>query len=1509
MAYTFTQEELDRVAAELDAISTLSDDVQGKYVPVYDVILDILTDETELFGRVAGLEQPVWLWINGAKLVNANVGYSAYFIREYTRAQYEQRYGQTLTDRELNSASNTIAAAFVNDILGGSTPTINALGIIDAAPIAGSIFNEVFDANYSAWAGTLLFPYLGIVSYYRDWIVNENTVPGFKPIDGSYDLIAATAAAVPLANSTVAVAINLISTFGFGGTLSSFIIAKILGAVTNNFFTDIYQTDEFGFDHSIGSDLFSPGGSDTTYLVGTLFDDTYNKDSNLNKAVNGTSGNDIINAGLGDDDIFASDGDDLIDGDKGEDTIDTGKGNDLVKSGEGSDRIIVDEGEKTIIDGSSEDRLYFRASLVGGAPVDEEDRLIPLLGGVAGYITLIRSNGEIAGDIKNFYDGDRNGNPEYWFSSKKGSIKSGPSGQSIDIEENVYRQYNLDPFAIAYEMNGADLEIFVYIGVEVDWPFQGNPDAAGQPNFFHIEKENANIKVILPNYQPGQFGIFLEGPTKLGQVVVDGTATVDESALNSFNSTIDYITNNGNLSETFGTLTARAPLIDSETGGPAGVVVKTGADDDEIEGDETDEHIDAQAGDDIIDGNGGDDIIEGGIGNDTIEGGSGENTLNGGPDNDTFIGGTGQDAITGGAGNDVVLYAFSDAPVSVNLATNQLSGGHAAGDSLREIEGISGSAFDDTLIGNAEANQLIGNEGMDNLTGAAGDDILEGGAGADTIDGGQGLDSAAYRTSDAAVIVDLVNQSASGGHADGDSLTSIEGAIGSSFADQLTGNDLSNILKGEAGIDMIIGAGGDDLIEGGAGGDVLSAGLGNDTLDYSTSDAGVTVNLAQNTATGGHATGDNISGFENILGSNHADTLEGDAQDNVIDAGEGDDHVVVTEGMDFLIGNWGSDTLDFKNATSAITADLDTSTFQGAFAAGLSAISFENISGGDLADQITGSAFDNTLQGAAGDDVIEGGGGDDMIDGGSGNDIAIYSGNQQDYKITHYLSGAIRIEDKRATPEDGTDTLSNIEFLSFADGTEAFSNLTFQNAAPESKDDQGGVSQEGAEILLRSAQLLSNDIDYEGDSLVITSVSNPSNGTVELLPNGDISYTPDINFFGTAYFDYVISDGTDQSQPARVTLEITNVNDRPFAQDDDNIALFSDILTPIHKARLTGNDLEFDGDPLEITAVNAITGGSVTLTPEGNVIFTPTGLAGETGAFSYTVSDPDGLTSTAFVQSFLIESKPLTAGDDQFDATENQALVISLADLFANDNTQATGTLVIEELFNVQNGTVSRTINNDIIFTPDPDFVGQASFAYRASNGEGGEDTATVLINVQADQSNTPPTATDDDGLVTDEDTSLTIAASALLANDSDVDGDIVSITEVSGAVGGSAMLRTTGEIEFTPTENYHGPASFSYTISDGAGGTASATANITVNSVNDAPTATDDDGLVTDEDTSLTIAASALLANDSDVDGDIVSITEVSSVRKRSKQRMCSVSTLIKSAMASGSLPWCDSA
>jgi len=368
---------------------------------------------------------------------------------------------------------------------------------------------------------------------------------------------------------------------------------------------------------------------------------------------------------------------------------------------------------------------------------------------------------------------------------------------------------------------------------------------------------------------------------------------------------------------------------------------------------------------DMLAGDGADNLLLGGAGADTLAGGGGDDTLEGG---------AGADVLTGGAhasGGDTGSYAGSTAGVTVSLAlqgTAQITGGGGK-DTLTEIENLLGSAFADTLTGDAGNNTLSGGSGSDTLIGDLGNDTLDGGAGLG--------DTASYATAGGAVTVNLSMAGAqSTAGAGTDTLISIERLIGSAFGDVLTGDNLANRLTGGAG---------DDTIEGGAGNDTLvggAHGAAGDTVSYAGALAPVTVNLsiqdgvtAQNTAGAGR---DILSGFENLTGSDLADTLTGSAGANVISGGGGDDT---------LKGGGGNDTLD----------------------------------------------------GGAGDDLLIGGGGNDILTGGDGVDAFLFNsalGATNVDTITDFdvVLDRIRLENAVFTKLAATDLLSP-EF--FVIGTKA----------------------------------------------------------------------------------------------------------------------------------------------------------------------------------------------------------------------------------------------------------------------------------------------------------------------------------------------------------------------------------------------------------------------------------------------------------------------------------------
>ncbi|MDU8913534.1 Hint domain-containing protein, partial [Aestuariicoccus sp. MJ-SS9] len=403
------------------------------------------------------------------------------------------------------------------------------------------------------------------------------------------------------------------------------------------------------------------------------------------------------------------------------------------------------------------------------------------------------------------------------------------------------------------------------------------------------------------------------------------------------------------------------------------------------------EDVQGTAFDDTLSGDAGNNILTGGDGNDSLTGGAGNDTLLGGNGNDTLVGGAGADSLDGGGGTDRVDYSGSAAAINIDLKAKTGFGGDAEGDTLNAIEDAIGTAFDDTITGSDGANLLQGGAGDDSILGLKGDDTILGGAGADTIDGGDNADQIDYSGSDAAVNVNLGTGAASGGHAQGDVISNVEGVTGSAFDDTLSGSATNDTLVGGDGNDLFFGGAGNDSQLGGAGDDTFSGDQGNDTIDggtgvdavdYSGSSAAVAVDLAAGTGTGGDAQGDRYTSIENVTGSAFADTITGNGSDNLISGGAGGD---------LLVGGAGSDTVDYSDSASAVFVDLGLGFGSGGDANGDSLSNFENVIGSDFNDSLVGDGTDNQINGGAGDDTLIGGAGADALEGGVGLDVVDYS--------------------------------------------------------------------------------------------------------------------------------------------------------------------------------------------------------------------------------------------------------------------------------------------------------------------------------------------------------------------------------------------------------------------------------------------------------------------------------------------------------------------------------------
>jgi hypothetical protein len=296
--------------------------------------------------------------------------------------------------------------------------------------------------------------------------------------------------------------------------------------------------------------------------------------------------------------------------------------------------------------------------------------------------------------------------------------------------------------------------------------------------------------------------------------------------------------------------------------------------------------------------------------------------------------------------------------------------------------------------------------------------------------------------------------------------------------------------------------------------------------------------------------------------------------------------------------------------------------------------------------------------------------------------------------------------------------------------------------------------------------------------------------------------------------------------------EDTTIRWVPSIKNVDERLTCSTVTSPAHGA---------------VTVVSDCSGGSYTPDPDFH----------GTDSFSYAVGDDPA--EEHVVASVNITVEPVNdapvADDDDATTQEDTAVTIGV---LGNDSDVDGDSLTVASAAGAANGSVS-VDDRSVIYTPHLDFHGTDSFAYTVGDATSQPTTATVRITVEP--VNDAPVANDDDA-TTREDTAVTIE---VLSNDSDVEGDSLTVYSAAGATHGSVTTADDGSVIYTPDPDFHGTDSFNYTVADPAADHIAATAFVTVEPVNDAPVA-DNDAATTQEDTAVTID---VLDNDFDIEGD----------------------------------------
>jgi VCBS repeat-containing protein len=509
----------------------------------------------------------------------------------------------------------------------------------------------------------------------------------------------------------------------------------------------------------------------------------------------------------------------------------------------------------------------------------------------------------------------------------------------------------------------------------------------------------------------------------------------------------------------------------------------------------------------------------------------------------------------------------------------------------------------------------------------------------------------------------------------------------------------------------------------------------------------------------------------------------------------------------------------------------------------------DQISGNDGNDWLIGGKGDDILQGGKGNDVLRGNSGNDVLLGGAGNDT-LYGDDKGHGHFSRWWGH------KPPGYADYLDGQSGSDKVYGGSGND-FANYTMAENRGAHDLYDGGKGNDTLQITLTWAESLLTSVQQDLARFEVF-LSRPGNAG---------------KTFEFKAFDLDVRNFED------VVVKVLNAP--PTARDDDGSTGENQKLVVSLPASLLNNDTDPDaGDSI---VANPIVDGSSTLgavvnvNADGSYSYDPTAAvalqalkAGQNAVdtFQYTIRDQAGHTSTATVSITVLGANDApVAQDDAYGLDEDNALTVGGPGVLGNDSDVEQDALAAVLFEGPAHGMVALNADGSFTYTPEANYNGTDSFQYRTTDGSAPSGIATVTLTIHpvADA----PEARDD-AYAVDEDGTLTLdAASGVLANDTDADQDPIQAILVNAPAHGSLALNADGSLTYTPAADYNGADSFQYRVNDGTLDSGIATVNITVNPVNDAPVAVDDN-TSTDEDHAI---GGSVLGNDTDADHDTLTV------------------------------------
>ena len=521
--------------------------------------------------------------------------------------------------------------------------------------------------------------------------------------------------------------------------------------------------------------------------------------------------------------------------------------------------------------------------------------------------------------------------------------------------------------------------------------------------------------------------------------------------------------------------------------------------------------------------------------------------------------------------------------------------------------------------------------------------------------------------------------------------------------------------------------------------------------------------------------------------------------------------------------------------------------------------------GGD--DRLLGRRGDDVLRGGRGDDRLTGGPGDDQLVGGSGDDHSS-GGRGNDTLLGH---DALTFTDVLRCGPGGADRA----VADPPDDVGADCETVVRNDPPTDITLDPHSVPENQPIGTLVGHLTATDPD-PGDVHTFALVAGTGDGdNGSFTVQGDEVRTQAIFNYEAVQELHLRVAATDQdgaSFEKALVVTVTDVaeNSPPVAVDDTfATAEDTQLDLPVSGAGSpAANDTDPNGDARTVTAVGGPTGGTVGIAA-GTISFVPTAnLCGAgAGGFDYTVSDGNGGSDVGHVTvDISCTPDPAVAHDDS--ATVIEDALATAVPVLANDSDADGDPLDIGSVTQPAHGTVVITGGGTgLTYAPDANYCNTVlggspdTFTYTLTGG----NTATVSMTVTCVDDD--PVAVADAATVTEDDPATAVD---VLANDTDVDGGLTSITSVTQPAHGTVVITGGGTgLTYQPDANYCGADSFTYTRNGGS----VATVSMTVTCVDDKPVAVDDSATVS-EDAGAT--AVDVLANDTDVDGGAKSVASV---------------------------------